>query len=1304
MPLDSLNIFSSEVGFDAYMNRPGLADSATLPQLSTDQPESLLDATFSFDRAAAGTELASIVAQAKKSFSDTSVGWIQGIDTDGQFKWSIGSGSSGADWNVSAPDTFSVTGAIVAAAGTIGGFTIGATSLSATAGGNTTIVSSGITAFSSGPTGAPTFTVTQAGILACTGAIIDGTSTLGGRLGSTLASAINVSGNLITDLINARIDTAAKTILSDFDFGSTDYAGAVNAGTVTWNATTGAITGGSGVLVYRGGIVGVNTGVATFSIDAATGAATFAGALSAPTGNIGGFTLGATTMTATTGGNTTIVSSGATAFTAGPTGAPTFYVTQAGVLTCTGASISGSITASSGTIGGFTIGASSLSVTAGGNTTTVSSGVTAFSAGPTATPTFTVTQAGVMSCTGAIVDGTSTVGGRTGSALATAIDASSNLVTDLINARISTSAKTVLSDFSFGAVDYAGAVKAGTIAWNTTTGAITGGSGVVLYRGGIVGANAGVATFSIDAATGAATFAGALSAPTGTIGGFTIGVSSLSVVSGGNTTTVSSGVTAFSSGPTGSPTFSVTQAGVLSCTAAVIDGTSTLGGRLGSTLASAINSSGNLVTDLINVRLDTSSKAFLSDFNFGSTNYAGAVNSGTVTWNTTTGAITGGSGVLLYRSGILGVNAGVTTFSIDATTGAATFAGALSAPTGSIGGFTLGATTMTATNAGNTTIVSSGATAFTCGPTGAPTFTVTQAGVLSCTGATVSGGITTTAGSSLDGQYLGAASVASAAVNLAMRGWDQTCAFTATDLDTVSWGAGSFVASDGTTYAIGAGNTGNMAAKTYIYLDIAVSTVAYQTTTTAATAVGNGKVLVAIAQNGAVEPTFMVLNDQSLNIDASSIVASSITANEIAANTITGANILTLNISGKNATFDTGTIGGLTMAASTLTATAGGNTTTISSGVTAFSAGPTGSPTVTITQAGVLTCTGAVVNGTPLSNQDTFGDGSDGSATIAVNTVLTKDTYYTNLTVNAGVRLETRGFLLFGTGTLTNNGTIVDYDPSLKDGGDGADGLNGSATNAAGGTAGGASVTATVYGSLAGKAGGQGGLGGYLGSGNGTAGTAGTVQTESLVSTASSAGGNGGGTQPQFGNGGTGGAGATSTAAVRNNPRMIAFLSLMQEAGSSSFLKGGCSPGSGGGGGGGYGNVTGATGRGGGGGGGGGSGAPGGIVSIFFRIIDNTATGIISADGGDGGDGGDGTGGPDLANGGAGGGGGSGGHGGIVSLVYSSLTNGGIISAAAGAAGVKGIGGAPNSFGGSTGPNGVDGSAGSAGKLIQLTV
>lgn len=111
--------------------------------------------------------------------------------------------------------------------------------------------------------------------------------------------------------------------------------------------------------------------------------------------------------------------------------------------------------------------------------------------------------------------------------------------------------------------------------------------------------------------------------------------------------------------------------------------------------------------------------------------------------------------------------------------------------------------------------------------------------------------------------------------------WVFSGTFSVTDADTVAWGAGTLTTEAGDTYAIGASNTGNMAAKTYIYFDVDVSTTAFQTTTTASSSVGAGKILIAIAQNATGEAKYMVLNDNQYNIDASNIVANSITANEL---------------------------------------------------------------------------------------------------------------------------------------------------------------------------------------------------------------------------------------------------------------------------------------------------------------------------------------------------------------------------------------------------------------------------------------
>ena len=114
-------------------------------------------------------------------------------------------------------------------------------------------------------------------------------------------------------------------------------------------------------------------------------------------------------------------------------------------------------------------------------------------------------------------------------------------------------------------------------------------------------------------------------------------------------------------------------------------------------------------------------------------------------------------------------------------------------------------------------------------------------------------------------------------------GWGQTCAFSSTDADTVSWGAGTFKSADGTSYSISAGNTGNMSAKTYIYLDLLTSETAYQVTTTPATAVGIGKVLIAVAQND----TATNLNATYNLSEATQIVGDNILANSINASKIT---------------------------------------------------------------------------------------------------------------------------------------------------------------------------------------------------------------------------------------------------------------------------------------------------------------------------------------------------------------------------------------------------------------------------------
>ena len=138
-----------------------------------------------------------------------------------------------------------------------------------------------------------------------------------------------------------------------------------------------------------------------FRVDDASGAV-FSGRLSAPSGTIGGFTISTTKIykTKTSYSSTT---AGVYIGTDGiGLGAGTFYVTSAGALTCT-----------SGAIGGFTIGASSIykTKTAYSNSTAgVYLGTDGIGLGA---GTFYVTSAGALTATSATITGTINATGGT---------------------------------------------------------------------------------------------------------------------------------------------------------------------------------------------------------------------------------------------------------------------------------------------------------------------------------------------------------------------------------------------------------------------------------------------------------------------------------------------------------------------------------------------------------------------------------------------------------------------------------------------------------------------------------------------------------------------------------------------------------------------------------------------------------------------------------------------------------------------------------------------------------------------------
>lgn len=292
-----------------------------------------------------------------------------------------------------------------------------------------------------------------------------------------------------------------------------------------------------------------------------------------------------------------------------------------------------------------------------------------------------------------------------------------------------------------------------------------------------------------------------------------------------------------------------------------------------------------------------------------------------------------------------------------------------------------------------------------------------------------------------------------------------------------------------------------------------------------------------------------------------------------------------------------------------------------------------------------------------------FGDGSDGAKVVAGTETLTRDMYYTTLSVPVATILNTANFRVFVTTSSTVNGIIRN---------------NGNAGTAGSGATKGIGGAALAAGSMpAGSfAGGNGGDGGGT---NGTAGSVGSNSTYAAASSTGAAGGAGGNGNP--GTGAAGGAGGTNTGTVTNTPRnLVAAYNLSQRDGSPLNT----SPGSGGGGGGG---GNGANTQGGGGGGGGSS---GGFLYLASPIIVNSGT--ISANGGNGGNGGNGVTGGGVGYG--GGGGGGGGNGGVVMLVYGKMTNTGTVSAAGGTGGI----------GGTAPINGVNGANGNSGILATIAI
>lgn len=334
-----------------------------------------------------------------------------------------------------------------------------------------------------------------------------------------------------------------------------------------------------------------------------------------------------------------------------------------------------------------------------------------------------------------------------------------------------------------------------------------------------------------------------------------------------------------------------------------------------------------------------------------------------------------------------------------------------------------------------------------------------------------------------------------------------------------------------------------------------------------------------------------------------------------------------------------------------------------------------------------------------------FGSGLDGNVTISAGTTtLTKDMYYSNLTINGTGVLSTASFKVFVSGTLDltacpsggiiNGGTAAGNGSGTTGGSAGAStpsGTTGSASAGGNGGTGGSSNggTGNVAGATVVGGGGRGGVGATGGAGSGTTGggaggslpitTAYTQQAwnfnllrATLLAGGGTGGGGGGGGGGDAGanSGGGGGGGGGAAAVIFISARILSRGG--STAASSISITGGA-------GGNGAAGVTAA------GGGGGGAGGGGGWIYLGYGTLSgSTGTNMLAASGGNGGNGGNG------AGAGVGAPGGNGATGGRITVFNFGA---GTVTETLGAAG---------SSGGS--PSGTTGGTGGAGNSVLVSL
>lgn len=465
--------------------------------------------------------------------------------------------------------------------------------------------------------------------------------------------------------------------------------------------------------------------------------------------------------------------------------------------------------------------------------------------------------------------------------------------------------------------------------------------------------------------------------------------------------------------------------------------------------------------------------------------------------------------------------------------------------------------------------------------------------------------------------------------------------FSVTDANTIAWSSGTITLSNGRTFSISAGNTGNMAALTYIYLDTTVSSTVLQITTTYSTAMGANKILLGTAVNNTVSASFIPYGPGEPLIDGEQIGALSIVAANIAASTITAAKLSVSQLSAITA--DMGTITAGTVTGATIQTASSGTrfvmTSTAFQGINSASAvifeiiisgsnagdvimgdDATGSYAFWDNSAGTFE---VFADNVPTLSRGFFGgDGSDGTLSITSGTT-TIDLLGAEVVVKNYTSIS-----ITGTGNLAfsnphANGTVVILKSS------GAVTLTSSSTSVIDvsncGASGGASVSTSSAGSI-----------------DGNDGTDGTTNFTYWTTGKGLKGGNA--------TGGGGGAALSGTLAYKSSAfsrfaSRFPFIFIGAGGGSGSVTAFGATPGT---------ATSGAGGRGG-----------GGLIIESVGAF-NFTTGTIKTGGATGSNGVTTHGGSDRV----GAGGGGGGGGGYVLIAYNILTaNTGTISVAGGAGG-----------------------------------